>query len=228
MDRLLLVVRGGGDLATGTVHRLWSAGFSVVVLEAERPAAIRRQVSLCEAVYEGEAVVEGMRGVLVQEPEDVFLILDRGEVPVVIDPRGEGIGRLKPDVVIDGILAKKNLGTHRGMAPLTIALGPGFCAGEDVDVVIETKRGHNLGRVIREGRAIPNTGIPGNIGGYTAQRVLYASEDGVLKTIRKIGDLVKQGEPIAEIWTKESAGGGVSGWNHPWADPGWLFGDEGI
>ena len=88
MDRLLLVVRGGGDLATGTVHRLWSAGFSVVVLEAERPAAIRRQVSLCEAVYEGEAVVEGMRGVLVQEPEDVFSILDRGEVPVVIDPRG--------------------------------------------------------------------------------------------------------------------------------------------
>ena len=114
MDRLLLVVRGGGDLATGTVHRLWSAGFSVVVLEAERPAAIRRQVSLCEAVYEGEAVVEGMRGVLVQEPEDVFSILDRGEVPVVIDPRGECIGRLKPDVVIDGILAKKNLGTHRG------------------------------------------------------------------------------------------------------------------
>ena len=126
MDRLLLVVRGGGDLATGTVHRLWSAGFSVVVLEAERPAAIRRQVSLCQAVYEGEAVVEGMRGVLVQEPEDVFSILDRGEVPVVIDPRGECIGRLKPDVVIDGILAKKNLGTHRGMAPLTIALGPDF------------------------------------------------------------------------------------------------------
>ena len=214
MDRLLLVVRGG-DLATGTVHRLWSAGFSVVVLEAERPAAIRRQVSLCEAVYEGEAVVEGMRGVLVQGPEGSCIsILDRGEVPVVIDPRGECIGRLKPDVVIDGILAKKNLGTHRGMAPLTIALGPGFCAGEDVDVVIETKRGHNLGRVIREGRAIPNTGIPGNIGGYTAQRVLYASEDGVLKTIREIGDLVKQGEPIAEIWTKE----GKRWWRRLWME----------
>lgn len=202
MDGFLLVVRGGGDLATGTVHRLWSAGFSVVVLETERPAAIRRQVSLCEAVYEGEVVVEGMKGVLVQKLEDVLRVLERGEVPVLVDPRGESIGRLKPDVVIDGILAKKNLGTHRGMAPLTIALGPGFCAGEDVDVVIETKRGHNLGRVIREGRAIPNTGIPGNIGGYTAQRVLHASETGVLKTIREIGDLVKQGEAIAGIQTE--------------------------
>ena len=202
MDGLLLVVRGGGDLATGTVHRLWSAGFSVVVLETERPAAIRRQVSLCEAVYEGEVVVEGMKGVLVQKLEDVLKVLERGEVPVLVDSRGESIGRLKPDVVIDGILAKKNLGTHRGMAPLTIALGPGFCAGEDVDVVIETKRGHNLGRVIWEGRAIPNTGIPGNIGGYTAQRVLRASETGVLKTIREIGDLVKQGEVIAGIQTQ--------------------------
>lgn len=195
----LIIVRGGGDLATGTIHKLWSAGFFVVVLETQYPAAIRRQVSLCEAVYGGETSVEDMSGVLAFDEDEVFSVLEEGKVPVVVDPEGKFIAKWKPEVVVDGILAKRNLGTHKEMAPLTIALGPGFCAGKDVDVVIETKRGHNLGRVIREGEAYPNTGIPGNIGGYTSERVIHSEKRGILKNKKNIGDIVKKGEVIAVI-----------------------------
>lgn len=195
----LIIVRGGGDLATGTIHKLWSAGFFVVVLETQYPAAIRRQVSLCEAVYGGETSVEDMSGVLAFDEDEVFSVLEEGKVPVVVDPEGKFIAKWKPEVVVDGILAKRNLGTYKEMAPLTIALGPGFCAGKDVDVVIETKRGHNLGRVIREGEAYPNTGIPGNIGGYTSERVIHSEKRGILKNKKNIGDVVKKGEVIAVI-----------------------------
>ena len=160
----LIIVRGGGDLATGTIHRLWSAGLRVLVLETEHPAAIRRQVSLCEAVYEGETTVEGLRAVRISKQEETEAVWAQNAVPVLIDPKGESIRTLKPDVVVDAILAKKNLGTTREMASLTIALGPGFTAGQDVNVVVETKRGHKLGRIIREGAATPNTGVPGVIG----------------------------------------------------------------
>lgn len=195
----LIIVRGGGDLATGTIHKLWSAGFFVVVLETQYPAAIRRQVSLCEAVYGGETSVEDMTGVLAFDEDGIFSVLEEGKVPVVVDPEGKFIAKWKPEVVVDGILAKRNLGTYKKMAPLTIALGPGFCAGKDVDVVIETKRGHNLGRVIREGEAYPNTGIPGNIGGYTSERVIHSEKRGILKNKKNIGDIVKKGEVIAVI-----------------------------
>ena len=159
----LIIVRGGGDLATGTIHRLWSAGLRVLVLETTQPAAIRRQVALCEAVYEGEATVEGLRAVRIEALEQAQSVWVQGAVPVLVDPEGACIARAKPEVVVDAILAKRNLGTSRDMAPLTIALGPGFVAGQDVDAVVETKRGHRLGRIIREGSAIPNTGIPGVI-----------------------------------------------------------------
>ena len=178
----VILVRGGGDLATGTIHRLWSAGLKVLVLEAERPAAIRRQVSVSEAVYEGEAVV-----------------WCRGDVPVMVDPKGALIPQVRPAVVVDAILAKRNLGTTRDMAPLTIALGPGFTAGEDVDFVVETKRGHRLGRIIREGIAVPNTGVPGVIGGYSAERVVHAAREGIFHELRAIGDVVEPGDVIAEI-----------------------------
>ena len=138
----LILVRGGGDLATGTIHRLWSAGLRVLVLEAEHPAAIRRQVSLCEAVYEGETAVEGLRAVRIETLAQAEEIWKQNAVPVLVDPQGKSIAPAKPDVLVDAILAKKNLGTTRDMAPLTIALGPGFTAGQDVDVVVETKRGH--------------------------------------------------------------------------------------
>ncbi len=199
----LILVRGGGDLATGTIHRLWSAGLQILVLEAEHPAAIRRQVSLCEAVYEGETTVEGLRAVHIDTLEQAQAVWAANAVPVLVDPAGESIRQVKPDIVIDAILAKKNLGTTRDMAPLTIALGPGFTAGQDVDVVVETKRGHRLGRIIREGTAIPNTGIPGVIGGYGKERVIHAQAAGVFQDVRKIGDIVEAGETIAHIESED-------------------------
>ena len=188
----LILVRGGGDLATGTIHRLWSAGFRVLVLEAEHPAAIRRQVALCEAVYEGETTVEGLRAVRVDSLEQSEAVWTEDAVPVLVDPFSESIRIAKPEVVVDAILAKKNLGTTREMAPLTIALGPGFTAGEDVDVVIETKRGHRLGRVIREGTAIPNTGIPGVIAGFGKERVIHSPAAGIMHNLSQIGDIVEK------------------------------------
>ena len=198
-----IIVRGGGDLATGTIHRLWSAGLRVLVLETEHPAAIRRQVSLCEAVYEGETTVEGLRAVRISKQEEAEAVWAQNAVPVLIDPKGESIRTLKPDVVVDAILAKKNLGTTREMASLTIALGPGFSAGQDVDVVVETKRGHKLGRIIREGSAAPNSGVPGIIGGYGAERVLHAQAAGIFRNLHSIADFVEAGEAVAEIETPD-------------------------
>ena len=199
----LIIVRGGGDLATGTIHRLWSAGFRLLVLEAEQPAAIRRQVSLCEAVYEGSAVVEGAEAVLIAGTKKCEAVWADGKIPLLVDPTGKSIAELKPAVVVDAILAKKNLGTNRSMADFTIGLGPGFTAGVDVDAVVETMRGHNLGRIIYEGSALPNTGIPGMVGGYAAERVIHAAEAGVIKNVRGIGDVVEKGEVIAVIESAE-------------------------
>lgn len=210
----LIVVRGAGDLATGTIHRLKKAGFRLLVLEAEHPAAIRRQVALSEAVYVGSARVEDVEAVRMDvelaekknrkellEPE-MERIWKKDGVPVLVDPAGLSIAALRPAVVVDAILAKKNLGTTKEMAPLVIALGPGFTAGEDVDVVIETKRGHNLGRVIRSGSAVPNTGIPGIIGGYGKERVMHAQAEGILRNAASIGDIVEARAVIAEIETE--------------------------
>lgn len=210
----LIVVRGAGDLATGTIHRLKKAGFRLLVLEAEQPAAIRRQVALSEAVYAGSARVEDVEAVRMDvdlaekknrkellEPE-MERIWKKDGVPVLVDPAGLSIAALRPAVVVDAILAKKNLGTTKEMAPLVIALGPGFTAGEDVDVVIETKRGHNLGRVIRSGSAVPNTGIPGIIGGYGKERVMHAQAEGILRNAASIGDIVEARAVIAEIETE--------------------------
>ena len=210
----LLVVRGAGDLATGTIHRLKQAGFHLLVLEAEHPAAIRRQVALSEAVYAKSAQVESVKAVRMEVDladtknrkeallREMKRIWSENAVPVLVDPAGISIFELHPQVVVDAILAKKNLGTGREMAPLTIALGPGFTAGADVDVVIETKRGHNLGRVIRSGSAIPNTGIPGIIGGYGKERVMHAEAEGILRNVASIGDIVEAGAVIAEIETE--------------------------
>lgn len=199
MNRNLIIVRGGGDLATGTIHRLWSAKLPVLVLETERPAAIRRQVALGEAVYDGKAVVEGMAGVRIRNCQEVWRVIEAGMVPVLVDAQGAAIETLRPMAVVDAILAKKNLGTCKAMAPLTVALGPGFEAGREVDAVIETMRGHNLGRIIRSGFAAPNTGIPGEIGGYTAERVIHAAQPGVFQNVCRIGDVVAKGETIARI-----------------------------
>lgn len=205
-----IIVRGGGDLATGSIYYLWKSGFRVLVLEAEHPAAIRRQVSLSEAVYQKETIVEQMKAVRVESLEQIQEVWSAGNVPVLVDPNGESIQKLQPDVLIDAIIAKKNLGTNRAMAPLTIALGPGFFAGQDVDYVIETKRGHNLGRIITDGTAVPNTGIPGNIGGYAKERVIHARADGILHNVAHIGDVVEQGQEIAYITSDENDKDNVS------------------
>ncbi len=207
---LLIICRGAGDLATGIIHRLHRAGHRVIALETDYPAAIRRQVSFCEAVYDGSATVEGLTARLLPALNDaetisgindtpqahiasqkwkssaieaVGAVLEAGEVPLLIDPTGESIALFRPDVVVDAIIAKKNLGTTINMAPLVIGVGPGFTAGKDVHLVIESMRGHNLARIITDGMAQPNN----------------------IHDVRKIGDIVQKGDEIARIYPdKES------------------------
>ena len=225
---LLIICRGAGDLATGIIHRLHRAGHRVIALETDYPAAIRRQVSFCEAVYDGSAVVEGVTARLVPALADaesdtetysgindtpaahivsekwdssaIEAVLEAGEIPLLIDPKGESIELLKPDVVVDAIIAKKNLGTTINMAPLVIGVGPGFTARQDVHLVIESMRGHNLARIITDGMAQPNTGVPGNIAGFTSERVIHAPAAGYIHDVRKIGDIVQKGDEIARIY----------------------------
>lgn len=195
----LIIVRGAGDISTGTIHRLTRAGFPVLALESERPSAIRRRVAFSEAVYDGSATVEGVTAVRIAGIEEIDGILQRGDVPLLTDPAGESIRRLRPAAVVDAILAKRNLGTTLDMAPLTVALGPGFVAGRDVHYVIETMRGHDLGRILSEGSAAANTGVPGLIGGYGAERVIHAPAAGVFRMLRDISSAVDQDEIIGII-----------------------------
>lgn len=195
----LIIVRGGGDLATGTIHRLWSCGFRVLVLETAYPSAVRRKAAVSEAIFEGRTQVEGMTAVRIETAAEAEAVLRRGEVPILIDPDALCVAALRPFAVVDAIVAKRNLGTQRDMAPLTIGLGPGFSAGEDVDFVIETNRGHSLGRVIEQGRALHNTGVPGLIAGRSKERVLHAPAAGIFRGVREIGALVGKGETIAWI-----------------------------
>ena len=199
----MIIIRGAGDISTGTIHRLFRAGFPVLALEAERPSAIRRRVAFSEAVYDGTAEVEGVTAVRISDAAQAGKILERGQVPLLVDPAGESIRRLKPDAVVDAILAKRNLGTRMDMAELTIALGPGFEAGRDVHYVIETMRGHDLGRIISRGPAAANTGVPGLIAGYGAERVIHSPAAGTFRQRKEIADEVKAGETIGTVETPE-------------------------
>lgn len=198
----LIIVRGGGDLATGTIYKLYKCGFSVLVLEVPNPSAIRRYAAFSEAVYEGTQKVEDVTCYMADSIADAEKLLSDRKLTMLVDPTGESINRLKPLAVVDGILAKKNLGTSRNLAPITVALGPGFEAGVDVDAVVETQRGHNLGRVLWQGSAAPNTGIPGMVGGYSKERVIYSSAAGTLRNVCHITDIVKKGQTIAFIETQ--------------------------
>ena len=195
----LIIVRGGGDIATGTIYKLYQCGFDILILETEHPSAIRRNVAFSEAVYEKIQTVENITCTLAEDVSQAIGLLEQKKLPVLVDPQGESIFVLKPFAVVDAILAKKNLGTNRQMAPITIALGPGFVAGADVDAVIETKRGHSLGRVIYQGKAIENTGIPGMIAGYAKERVIHSPAEGIFRNVKKITDTVRQGEVIAVV-----------------------------
>ena len=199
----LIIVRGGGDLATGTIYKLKKSGFPVLILEVPNPSAIRRNVAFCEAVYQGSQRVEDMTCYRADSLQQAQQLLAEGKLAVLVDPAGESISALKPLAVVDGILAKKNLGTNRDMAPITVALGPGFTAGQDADAVIETQRGHNLGRVLWSGSAAPNTGIPGKIGGYDKERVIHCPAQGILRNVKNITDTVAKGETIAVVETAE-------------------------
>jgi len=211
----LVVVRGGGDLATGVLWRLSRVGFRVICLETHLPTVVRRKVSAAQAVFDGRATVEGISFVLAEKGE---LPNDEKTVPVWIDPEGETIGAVRPDCLVDAIIAKKNLGTHMGMAPRVIGLGPGFKAGVDVHYVVETKRGHRLGRVINDGQAAPNTGIPGVVGGESEKRVVRSPGEGFFISVRGIGEVVSTGELIGLVGDEPvhaSISGLIRGQIHP-------------
>lgn len=199
MEDKLVIIRGAGDLATGVAQSLYEAGFRLLLLEVEKPSAIRRQVALCEAVYDGSAAVENLTCCRCRSLAEVRKVWEGEAIPLLVDPEGASIAALKPWAVVDAILAKKNLGTNRRMARHTVALGPGFTAGVDVDAVIETKRGHQLGRIIWQGTAIANTGIPGLIAGYGRERVIHSQQAGFVYGLVHIGDKVKKGQPMAVL-----------------------------
>ncbi len=190
---MLVLIRGAGDLATGIALRLYRAGMQVVMTDLPKPTAIRRTVAFSQAIILGETTVEGITGRR-SDLSAVHSILSRGEIPVLADPECTCREHLQPDVLVDAILAKRNLGTAITDAPVVIGVGPGFTAGTDCHAVVETMRGHYLGRVIREGSAIPNTNIPGLIGGYAGERVLRAPADGVFRQVLDIGAQVQAGD----------------------------------
>ena len=200
-DRMnrLIIVRGAGDIATGSIARLHNAGYAVLALETEAPTVIRRTVAFAEAVHSGSVEVEGLTARLTSSAEEIEKVILSGEIAIAVDPEGALIDQLKPVALIDAILAKKNLGTKINHAPLTIALGPGFEAGRDIHYIVETSRGHDLGKIITIGPAKANTGIPGNIEGFTEERIIRAPAAGKVTILKDISSLVKKGDIIARV-----------------------------
>ena len=196
---MMILIKGAGDLATGVAHRLKKCGFNIVMTEISQPTTVRRTVAFSQAVYDKEVEVEGIKAVLAKGKEDIYKIIEEGNIPVIIDEKAEIIGEIKPDVVVDAIIAKRNLGININDAEIVIALGPGFTAGVDCHCVVETQRGHYLGKTIYSGKAIPNTGIPGAIGGYTKERIIRAACEGVISPVSKIGDYVEKGDIVAYV-----------------------------
>lgn len=196
---MVILIKGAGDLATGIAYRLKKSGFDIVMTEIDKPTTVRRTVAFSQAVFDNEIVIEGIKGVKVNNINEIYKEINQGNIPIIIDERAEIIKELRPDVVVDAIIAKKNLGTSIEDAPIVIGVGPGFEAKVDCHLVVETKRGHYLGKVIEEGSAIPNTGVPGNIGGYTKERIIRASSNGKIKPVVAIGDFVKKGDVVAYV-----------------------------
>ena len=196
---MLILVKGAGDLATGTAVRLVRSGFQVVMTEVAQPTAVRRTVAFSQCMYDGTAVVEGITARRTAGRDQARAALAAGEIPVLADPQAAILAQLPFMAVVDAILAKKNLGTHITDAPIVLALGPGFTAGSDCHGVIETKRGHDLGRLILVGSAIPNTGVPGDVGGYTKERIIRAPADGPFEPVAQIGQQVNVGQIVAMV-----------------------------
>ncbi len=192
-----ILIRGAGDLATGIASRLYGAGHQLLMTEIPVPLTVRRTVALSRAVYEGSAQVEEMRGIFAEGRQGAEAVMDRGDIAVMTDPDASCKEWFQPDVIVDAILAKRNLGTKITDAPFVVGVGPGFTAGEDCNCVVETKRGHTLGNTIWQGSAIPNTGVPGNVAGYTVERLIRAAADGVMVPKAEIGDCVEKGQTVA-------------------------------
>jgi xanthine dehydrogenase accessory factor len=199
LNSLRVLIRGAGEQASGVAYRLVRARLKVVMTEIAHPLCVRRGVSFCEAVVEGHKEVEGVTARRVATADEVPVVWKEGVIPLLIDPAGSCRAIIRPHVIVDAILAKRNLGTHTGDAPLVIGLGPGFSAGEDVDVVIETNRGHDLGRAIYDGPAEPDTGVPGVIVGVGVERVLRAPRAGRFRPVKEIGATIEQGETVAWV-----------------------------
>jgi xanthine dehydrogenase accessory factor len=199
LKELVILVRGGGEIATAVAHRLASCHFRVCMTETSNPQAVRREVTFSEAIFDSEKEVEGLTAKKVDSADHVSEVWKEGKIPILIDPEARVKNSLKPDVLIDATLAKENLGSKMSDAPLVIGLGPGFTAGKDVHLVIETNRGHNLGRIIANGQAEPNTGIPGLIAGYTEERVIRAPANGRFEALREIGDDIRAHEKVGII-----------------------------
>lgn len=199
LQELKVLVRGGGEMASGIVHRLSRCHMKVLITEVAAPTTVRRPVAFAEAVYQGSHEIEGVRAIKVSSPEQAPGIWRDGAIPLFVDPEAKVRQAIRPTVVVDAIMAKKNSGTNKGYAPLVIGVGPGFTAGVDVHAVVETNRGHNLGRVIWQGQAEQDTGVPAPVEGFTDQRVLRVPQKGLFKARREIGDLVEKGEVVAEV-----------------------------
>jgi xanthine dehydrogenase accessory factor len=199
LTELRLLIRGAGEQASGIAHRLVRSHFRVALTEIAEPVAVRRAVSFCEAVWDGRCAVEGITALRVASAEEFDGVIDGGEIPVLVDPELNCVTTWRPDVLMDATIAKRNLGTRRGMASLVIGFGPGFTAGDDVDMVVETNRGHNLGRLFFEGSAEPNTGRPESTLGYSVERVLRAPCSGIFEPLLEIGETVGAGQCVAKV-----------------------------
>lgn len=195
----MILIRGAGDIASGIALRLYRCGFTLVMTDLAQPTSIRRTVCFSEAILRGQCTVEGVTAERAETKADAVCIWQRGHIPVFADDGGTVRDLLTPDAVVDARLAKVNLGTSLTDAPIVVAVGPGFTANKDCHAVIETQRGHYLGRAIYEGSAAPNTGVPGNIGGYTVERIIRAPKAGVFHPVRAIGDQVAAGEIVAYV-----------------------------
>ena len=197
---LRVVVKGAGEMATGIAHRLFMAGITrIVMTEIAQPLAVRRGVSFCEAVYEGFMEVEGVRAERISNGAALDLVWKRRSVGVIVDPSWRIVGEVRPDVVVDAMMAKRNTGTHKAEGSLVIGVGPGFMAPNDVHAVVESNRGHNLGRVIYEGQADPYTGMPGATEGYREERVLRAPRAGLVRHVKTLGEPVSKGATILYV-----------------------------
>jgi xanthine dehydrogenase accessory factor len=200
LNELKIVIKGAGEMASGVARRLYMAGMrNILMTEIPEPLSVRRMVSFCEAIFEGNMEVEGVSAEHIQHVEDVRSVWEKQNIAVLVDPQWKSIGVVKPHVVIDATMVKRNLGTKKDEAPLVIGVGPGFKTGYDVHIVVESNRGHDLGRTIYEGAAEPYTGIPGQMMAYTKERVLRAPATGRVKHLRVLGDSVQSGDPVLTV-----------------------------